>query len=215
MIVFRDDAASEDDDVRDAVRLESVDDCREEGVEVNGAVASFATAAKLDPKFFEAQMNYAAVNLSFRGFDQAQQAYQKALEMRPNDYDAHLGLALALRGQITDANYDSQVTAVQAQLGAAKKVDGNRPDAYFNEGILTQEYKSKGQDKAKQIATLNQAKTIFSSFIEKASGKPEYDGAVKKAKERMEDITGVVTFLSESSEAPAKAAPAAAAPAKP
>ena len=37
--------------------------------QVNGAVAAFATAAKLDPKFFEAQMNYAAVNLGFRGFD--------------------------------------------------------------------------------------------------------------------------------------------------
>ncbi|MFO0675671.1 MAG: hypothetical protein U0169_04000 [Polyangiaceae bacterium] len=177
--------------------------------QVNGAVGSFATAAKLDPKFFEAQMNFAAVNLSFRGFEQAQQAYQKALEMRPNDYDAHLGLALALRGMISDSNYDTQVVAVQGQLDAAKKIDGNRPDAYFNEGILTQEYKAKGQDKQKQIGTLTQAKQIFSTFIEKAAGKTEYDGAVKKAKERMEDITGVITFLTESNDAPPAAKPPA------
>ena len=36
-------------------------DCRQDG-------------AKLDPKFFEAQMNYAFVNLGFRGFEQAQGA---------------------------------------------------------------------------------------------------------------------------------------------
>ncbi len=127
--------------------------------QVNGAVGEFATAAKLDPKFFEAQMNFAAVNLSFRGFEQAQGAYEKALAMRPNDYDAHLGLALALRGLITDVNYDKQVPAVQAELDACKKLDANRPDAYYNEGILTQEYKAKaGGDKDKTIAALEQAK---------------------------------------------------------
>ncbi len=164
--------------------------------QVNGAVSEFATAAKLDPKFFEAQMNYAAVNLSFRGFAQAQDAYQKALAMRPNDYDAHLGLALALRGQINDNNYDSQVAAVQAELDAAKKVDGNRPDAYFNEGILTQEYKAKaGGAKPQTIAALQQAKTIFQTFVDKAGGKAEYAGAVSKANERMRDIDDTLKFL--------------------
>jgi len=164
--------------------------------QVNGAVAEFKTAAQLDPKFFEAQMNYAEVNLSFRGFEQAQGAFKKALEMRPNDYDAHLGMALALRGLITDANYDAQVAAVQSELDAAKKIDPNRPDAFYNEGILTQEYKAKsGGGKEKQIPLLNQATTIYQSFMDKAQGKPEYDGAVKRAKERIEDIKGTIDFL--------------------
>lgn len=166
--------------------------------QVNSAVSEFKVAAQLDPRLFEAQMNYAAVNLSFRGFDQAQGAYTKALEMRPNDYDAHLGLALALRGQINDSNYDAQVGAVQAQLDACKKLDPARPDAFYNEGILTQEYKAKaGGDKTKTIAALDQAKTIFQSFVDKAQGKSEYDGAVKRAKERMEDIDGIKAFLSQ------------------
>ena len=172
--------------------------------QVNSAVAEFASAAKLDPKFFEAQMNYAAVNLSFRGFEQAAGAYKKALEMRPNDYDAHLGLALALRGLINDSNYDAQVAAVQAELDTCKKLDGNRPDAYFNEGILTQEYKAKaGGGKDKTIAALTQAKTIYQQFIDKAAGKPEYDGAVKSARGngtdkdrgRMGDIDDTIQFL--------------------
>lgn len=163
---------------------------------VNGAVAEFGQASKLDPKFFEAQMNYAAVNLSFRGFEQAQNAYKKALEMRPNDYDGHLGLALALRGQITDSNYDTQVTAVQSELDTCKKLDPNRPDVFYNEGILTQEYKAKqGGDKDKTIASLNQAKGIFQTFVDKAQGKDEYNGAVKRANERMKDIDDTIQFL--------------------
>src|SRR6185437_9627047 len=131
---------------------------------------------KLDPKFFEAQMNYAAVNLSFRGFEQAQGAYEKALAMRPNDYDAHLGKALALRGQISDANYDAQVAAVQGELDTCKKIDPNRPDAFYNEGILTQEYKAKaGGGKDATIKALDQAKAIFQSFVDKAQGHDEYN----------------------------------------
>jgi tetratricopeptide (TPR) repeat protein len=164
--------------------------------QVNTAVKEFSAAAQLDPHFFEAQMNLAAINLSFRGYDKAEAAYRKALEMHPNDYDAHLGLALALRGQIDDSNYDKQVAAVQSELDACKKLDAARPDSYFNEGILTQEYKAKGAggtDKA--VAVYQQAKTVFQTFLEKASGKDEYDGAVKKTKERMQDIDDTVTFL--------------------
>jgi tetratricopeptide (TPR) repeat protein len=178
--------------------------------QVNGAVQEFALAAKLDPTFFEAQMNYAEVNLSFRGFEQARDAFQKALAMRPNDYDAHLGLALALRGLINDSNYDSQVAAVQAELDTCKKLDAQRPDAYYNEGILTQEYKAKaGGDKDKTIAALTQAKTIFQSFVDKAQGKDEYNGAVKRATERMKDIDDTIAFLQLPGPAPSSPPPAA------
>lgn len=174
--------------------------------QINGAVSEFAQAAKLDPKFFEAQMNYAAVNLGFRGFEQAAGAYRKAIAMRPNDYDAHLGLALAIRGPITGAetNYDQLVGQAQAELDAAKKIDPNRPDAYYNEGILTQEFKAKsGGDKNKTIAELDNATRIFQTFLEKAAGKPEYDGAVKRVKGdgtpkdggRLQDIQDTKAFL--------------------
>jgi tetratricopeptide (TPR) repeat protein len=187
--------------------------------QVNTAVKEFSSAAQLDPHFFEALMNLAAINLSFRGFDKAEAAYRKALEMHPNDYDAHLGLALALRGQIDDSNYDKQVAAVQSELDACKKLDSARPDAYFNEGILTQEYKAKSSgDTNKAVAVYQTAKGIFQSFQDKAAGKNEYDGAVKKSKERMQDIDDTITFLqaggpstpaaSGAAPPPASAAPA-------
>jgi tetratricopeptide (TPR) repeat protein len=185
--------------------------------QVNGAVSEFAMAAKLDAKFFEAQMNFAAVNLGFRGFEQAQSAYTKALAMRPNDYDAHLGLALALRGPITgtENDYDQRVAAVQTELDAAKKVDTNRPDAFYNEGILTQEFKAKGSlDKEKQKGLLRDSQKIFQSFIDKASGKPEYDGAVKRSKERIQDIDDTLKFMDLGADEQKSAAPPSTAPAE-
>lgn len=182
---------------------------------LNQAVSSFQTARKLDPAFFEAHMNFAAVNLGFRGFTQAEEAYRAAIKVRPDDYDAHLGLALALRGPITgsESDYDARVSAVQAELDAAKKIDGARPDVFYNEGILTQEFKAKaGGGKDKTIAALESAKSIFQSFIDKASGKAEYDGAVKRSKERMQDIDDTIAFLNLGDAAP-EPAPAEAAPA--
>jgi tetratricopeptide (TPR) repeat protein len=186
--------------------------------QVNTAVKEFSSAAQLDPHFFEAQMNLAAINLSFRGYDKAEASYRKALEMHPNDYDAHLGLALALRGQIDDSNYDKQVAAVQSELDSCKKLDAARPDAYFNEGILTQEYKAKSSgDTTKAVAVYQQAKGIFQTFQDKAAGKNEYDGAVKKSKERMQDIDDTITFLQAGGPSTPAAggppAPGAAAPA--
>jgi tetratricopeptide (TPR) repeat protein len=167
---------------------------------VNLAVQFFSKAAALDPTFFEAQMNYGEVNLSFRGFQPAEGAFRKALAMRQNDYDAHLGLALALRGLITDSNYDAQVAAVQAELDACKKIEPARPDAYYNEGILTQEYKAKaggGKDQTK--AALKQAIAILTDFTAKAGavagGGAEYAPAVKKAKDRIQDANDIITFL--------------------
>jgi tetratricopeptide (TPR) repeat protein len=185
--------------------------------QVNTAVKEFQTAVQLDPKFFEAHMNLAAINLSFRGFDKAEGSYRKALEMHPNDYDAHLGLALALRGQIDEANYDKQVAAVQTEIDACKKIDPARPDAYFNEGILTQEYKAKfgGGCTDKGIAVYDQAKNVFQEFIEKATGKGEYDGAVKKAKERIQDCDDTINFCKAGGPPPPPAPPGASGSAAP
>jgi tetratricopeptide (TPR) repeat protein len=177
--------------------------------QVNGAVNEFAQSVALDPNFFEALMNLAAVNLSFRGFDKAEAAYKKALAIKPNDYDAHLGFALALRGQINDTNYDAQVAAVQSELDACKKLSPDRPDAYFNEGILTEEFKSKaGGDKQKTIASLTSAIAIYKDFTAKASGKDEYAGAVKKAGERSQDCQDKINFLNTPDAPPPPPPPA-------
>ena len=193
----------------------------------NGAVKAFGRARQLNPKLFEAQMNYAAVNLSFRGFGEAAKAYREAIKLRPDTYEAHLGLALALRGMITDANYDSNVAEAQKHLDEAKKLEPNRPEAFYNEAILTEEFRAKraGQGKEQiaawqeQIDVYKKAKDQYQSFINNASGKSEFEDAVKVSKSRIEDIEATVAFIEDSiqiakNEAEqAKAAPPPAAPA--
>lgn len=165
----------------------------------NMAVKSFGRAVQLNPRFFEAQMNYAAVNLSFRGYDEAAKAYRAALGMQPNTYEAHLGLALALRGGINDSNFQTNVAEAQKHLDEAKKLEPNRPEAFYNEAILAQEYKAKraGSDEA-QVAEFRKAAAQYQSFIQKASGRAEFDVAVKRSKERVQDIEDTITFMEES-----------------
>lgn len=165
----------------------------------NGAVKSFAKARSLDPKFFEAHMNYAAVNISFRGFAEAEKAYREAIKQRPDDYEAHLGLALALRGLIDDSNFDKQVAGTQKELDECKRIDAARPEAYYNEAILTQEYKAKsGADALKSIPTLEQASAQYEAFIGKAGGEEVFAEAVKRSKDRVTDIADTIKFLRES-----------------
>ena len=152
---------------------------------LNQAVQSFGTARQKDPNFYEAHMNFAAVNMQFRGFAQAEEAYRAALKLKPNDYDAHLGLALALRGEINDSNFAQKLKDSETELEAAKKVDDNRPEAYFNQAILTQEFKAKaGDDKSNQA--LEQAVGLYEGFVKRAQGKPEFADAV-------DDVTAVAT----------------------
>jgi Tfp pilus assembly protein PilF len=169
---------------------------------INNAVQVFNTARSLDPNFFEAQMNYAAVNLSFRGFDQAEVAYRQALKMHANNYEAHLGLALAIRGQINDSNLDKNMAGAQAELDEAKKIAPDRAETYFNEAILVQEYRAKyaNGDDAK-IAMYRKAMSVFDTFIQRAGSATEYAEAVKTAKDRKEDMVKIIEFIEEGKKA--------------
>jgi len=161
----------------------------------NAAVKSFGRARQLDPKFFEAHMNYAAVNLSFRGFEEAEKSYRDALRLRPNEFECHLGLALALRGQINDGNFDKNVAEAQKHLEEARKIDSARPETYYNEAILTQEYRAKRG--GNPVPMLEKAAQQYVAFIEKASDDPVFEKAVKRSKERSTDIADTIKFIKE------------------
>jgi Tfp pilus assembly protein PilF len=164
----------------------------------NGAVESFRKASQLDPGFFEAQMNFASMNMTFRGFENAEQAYRGALKMKPNDCDAHLGLALALRGQINDANWDDNVKKAQAELDEVKKLCPDRAETYYNEGILTEEFKAKGSTNEKEkIPVFEKAIEIYNQFVTKAGSAPEYAEAVERATERIRDAKDIIKALQE------------------
>lgn len=165
----------------------------------NGAVKAFKSAITINPKFFEAQMNYAAVNLSFRGFGEAEKAYRAALQLRPDTYEAHIGLALALRGGITDQNFQKNVADAQKHLDAAKKLEPARPEAYYNEAILAQEFRAKrAPTEEATIAEFDKATAQYRAFIGKAQGKPGFEQAVKRSEERIQDMQDMKTFMEET-----------------
>jgi len=166
----------------------------------NGAVKSFSRARALDPKFFEAHMNYAAVNLSFRGFQEAEKAYREALKLRPKEYEAYLGLALAVRGQINDSNFEKNVSEAQKVLDDAKKIDAARPETYYNEAILTHEFRAKRAGN-KAIPILEKASAQYRDFVSKAGDDPVFEAAVKRSKERIEDIDATIKFMREGEQA--------------
>jgi tetratricopeptide (TPR) repeat protein len=177
----------------------------------NSAVKSFAAARSLDPDFFEAHMNYAAVNLSFRGFEQAEAAYREALRLRPNEFEAHLGLALAIRGQITPANREGKMPEAEKQLAEAKKLAPNRPETYYNEAILTQEFKAKAQpDEDKSIAMMKTAIRQYEDFTGKAGGDSAFADAVKRSNERIKDMRDTIKFLEDGKKSREEAAKEAA-----
>jgi hypothetical protein len=139
-------------------------------------------------------MNYAAVNLSFRGFGEAESAYRKALKLRPDDYEAHLGLALAIRGQISESNWDKGVSEAQQHLDKCKKLAPERPETYYNEAILTHEFRAK---KGKATDALEKAAKQSREFIGKAGGDSTFSEAVKRSKDRIQDIEDTVKFIQE------------------
>lgn len=140
------------------------------------ASASFAKARELDPTFFDAQMNFASLNVMVRGFSVAEQAYRTALELKPNDYDALLGLALALRGQIeSSANGEALTDEAEATLQKAITLTPERPEAYFNLAILYESYRSRSPLGGHALETAIQ---YYRQFAERAKGKPELAAVV-------------------------------------
>ena len=182
---------------------------------MNGAITELARAVELDPKFFEAQMNYAAANLGIRGFERAQTAYRSAIAIRPNDYDAHLGLAVALRGVIGDepvpAAFGAKIDAVSKELDTAKQIDDRRPEAFFNEGLLAYDIEMKRtKTPEERTAVLDRAKASLRSFLVRAHGKAGYEDAIARASERLGDIASTRLFLRLPPAAPAGAIAGAA-----
>jgi Tfp pilus assembly protein PilF len=152
------------------------------------AAASFDEARRLDPRLVEAQMNVAALNLQVRGFARAEEAYRAVLALRPDDYDARLGLALAIRGQIDQASEAERVAAAGKEIAAAKRIAPDRPEAYFNEAILVQEYGGRSGTQADATANLARARDLYNQFLARAEGTPALAGARERAKERLRDI---------------------------
>jgi tetratricopeptide (TPR) repeat protein len=150
------------------------------------AIRDFQIALSLDPANSDAQTNLAASLLSAREFEAAERAYNRLIDLRLDDYEAHLGRALARRGQINDENFRLQVASVESDLERCKQLDPERPEAYYNDAILIDRFKAVALPADK--AALQRARSLFDTFIAKAGERPEYAREVLLAKRRVRDL---------------------------
>jgi tetratricopeptide (TPR) repeat protein len=150
------------------------------------AVRDFQVATTLDPHYLDAHANLAAILLSLHQFSDAQRSYDRALSVRQDEYELHFGRALALRGQLTESNFDEQVASIELELDRCKRLDPERPDAYYSEAILNDQFKS-GIIKTMHDAS-KRAESLFDTFVAKAGERPEYATEVKLAKARLKEL---------------------------
>jgi tetratricopeptide (TPR) repeat protein len=99
------------------------------------------------------------VTLGFRKYDVAKEMLSKAIELAPRNYDAYIGLGIALRGL-------KDLDGAEAQYRKARDIDPKRGDAYYNLGVLYKDFRaSKSSDLAASVGTYKQAKEQFQQFL--------------------------------------------------
>ncbi len=161
------------------------------------AAAAFDEARHLDPRLVDAQMNLAALNLQVRGFARAEEAYRAVLAQRPDEYDARVGLALAIRGQIDAASEPARVADATKELLHAERIAPDRPEAWFNQAILVQEYGGRTGAPGEAVANLVRAGlSSTSGSWSTADGAPAFAEARERAKGRLKDIQQIAELES-------------------
>jgi tetratricopeptide (TPR) repeat protein len=147
------------------------------------ALANFRKAVDMDPELFEARLNLASVSLKFRDYVTAEDNFRAVIAGQPKNYEAIIGLGVALRG---NRKFDD----AEQQYLAAGKLDPNRPDSYFNLGLLYQEYK--GNDRA----VLQKAQQYYRDYLSRGGSSPAV--MRKNAEKRIKDIDELFLALQEA-----------------
>jgi tetratricopeptide (TPR) repeat protein len=162
--------------------------------EIIKALGHFQRAYQLNPTMFEAWINYGTINLSFRGFQDAREAFQHAVELRADSYDAHIGLGVALRGlarvdETPEPQRAGLITQAQAEYERARTLDANRPDAYYNLGVLNMSYLGG------QIADLEHARDFLQQFQQRSGAQPRYVGHNTRATQHIRNIGETINAM--------------------
>jgi tetratricopeptide (TPR) repeat protein len=145
--------------------------------EIINASVKFQRAFELNPKMFEAYMNFAQITIGFRGYEDARSAFSKALELQPKSFDATVGLGVAYRGL-------EQKDKAEEFYNKAKQMNPNRPEPYYNLGILYQDFKDGTVDQVKK------ARAFYEQFLQRAGGEERYKNAVDDVKRRCKTVKG-------------------------
>ena len=160
--------------------------------EIIKALEHFRRAYQLNGNMFEAWVNYGTINLSFRGYQDAREAFQHAVQLRDNSYDAHIGLGVAIRGlaqAAAEGERPAMLQQAQQEYERARTLDANRPDSYYNMGVLYMNYMGG------QIPDLERAKDFLQQFQQRAGSNARYTDAVTRATRYIRNIDETITAL--------------------
>lgn len=176
--------------------------------EIIRALGHFRRASQLNPNMYEAFVNYGTINLSFRGYQDAREAFEAAVRLRDDSYDAHLGLGVAFRGLSQSLNDDTEKQAMLQralqEYGRAQALDQNRPDSYYNQGLLNMSYMGN------TVPVLRQALDLLTQFQQRAGQQPRYAQDTQRATRHIRNIRDTITALEAVGGATTAPAPAAA-----
>jgi tetratricopeptide (TPR) repeat protein len=131
------------------------------------------------------------LTLGFRKYDTAKEMFGKALEVAPKNYDATIGLGVAMRGL-------NDLDGAEAQYKKAQQLDSKKGDSYYNLGVLYKDFRANKQNDPDPIKALRasqnvykQARDFFNQFADK-DGDP---GDKVEAKNNIADCDKVIKQL--------------------
>jgi cytochrome c-type biogenesis protein CcmH/NrfG len=124
------------------------------------AFQHFARASELDPKETTARLNMGVVLLQAGVYPRAEKEFRAVLDVEPENDEATLGLAAALRGQGKRDNQGPYREA-EKQLKSILSRDPSHLAATYNLAVLYAEFMVKPDD----------ARPLFKKYLDEASSK--------------------------------------------
>lgn len=139
--------------------------------EVSLGNAEFKQAVALDPDSVPAMLNVAGIAVNVQDYPLALEQYEKVLTLEPNNIEAYLSKAVALRG------LDRLDEAEKIYRDIISK-HPEYPQAQFNLNVLYQEYYQK----------TDEARAMWAAFVENPQAQKIIPGRVEEAKTRIKQI---------------------------
>ncbi len=109
------------------------------------AFQSFQKASLEDPRDTTSRLNMGNVLLRAGAFSKAEEQYRAILQIAPDDIDATVGMAAAMRGSADPKNMQ-KMEAVRVMLERALERDPHHVSALFNMGVLYIDFLKRPQE---------------------------------------------------------------------
>jgi tetratricopeptide (TPR) repeat protein len=110
--------------------------------DVTKAMASFEKAVEADPKYVPSLMNIGSITFSYKDYERSFRSYDTVTQVDPKNLQAQLSRAVAARGM---GNYEEAEKGYRAVIAGDEK----NAAAWFNLGVLQQEFQQKLPDAMK------------------------------------------------------------------